>query len=63
MQAMIKEYLADDACKKERRETDKQLTKLVQQISGTQYNVSFNFWQPAYFILPDDARWRARSLS
>ena len=40
MQALIKAYLANDACKKERREMDKQLTKLVQQISGTRYNVS-----------------------
>jgi len=40
IQAAIKDYVADDGYKKERRDIDKQLTKVTQQISGTQYNVS-----------------------
>ena len=40
MQASIKEYVSSEAHKKERRDIDKQLTKVTQQISGTRYIVS-----------------------
>lgn len=40
MQASIKEYVSSEAHKKERRDIDKQLTKVTQQISGTCYIVS-----------------------
>ena len=36
----MKEYVGNDAHKKERRDIDKQLTKVTQQISGTRYIVS-----------------------
>ena len=39
-QAAVKEYVGSDAHKKERRDIDKQLTKVTQQISGTRYVVS-----------------------
>ena len=39
-QAAVKEYVASDAHKQERRDIDKQLTKVTQQISGTRYIVS-----------------------
>ncbi|DBA75864.1 TPA: hypothetical protein ACH3X1_010262 [Trebouxia sp. C0004] len=38
-QAAVREYVASNEHKKERRDIDKQLTKVTQQISGTQYNV------------------------
>lgn len=40
LQAAIKDYVSSDAHKKERRDIDKQLTKVTQQISGTRYVVS-----------------------
>lgn len=40
LQASIKEYVSSEAHKKERRDIDKQLTKVTQQISGTRYIVS-----------------------
>lgn len=42
LQAAIKEYVGSDAHKKERRDIDKQLTKVTQQISGTGYIVSLS---------------------
>ncbi|DBA95711.1 hypothetical protein WJX82_007603 [Trebouxia sp. C0006] len=38
-QDTVREYVASNEHKKERRDIDKQLTKITQQISGTQYNV------------------------
>lgn len=40
LQASIEEYVSSEAHKKERRDIDKQLTKVTQQISGTRYIVS-----------------------
>lgn len=40
MQESVSSYRSDDSRKKERRDIDKQLLKLIQQVSGTQEQVS-----------------------